>query len=473
MKYVIKIVVGLALLVMGIGSPIASSTEVNAQAFSAKVIYVDDAQNLVLLDTSTGTMMPLISIEVGRFNQYKFGLSPTDSYLWVSVYSYQTDNAGNMISGSQGYMLYILNPYDGSLIFSRNLFPEGFVPFSGGEVMLGTQEIELDLAIGNNPPQWSPDGTQLVWVEGVQNGDATLAVWRSDNPAAVMVLPDEPGYPYSPTWTPDGSGLVYNGVDTVGTGAGYSANGGYYTRSDGTESRRLDLKPSGEYIREIFILGWSSNQTFVWSQFDILAGAAGLYGYDLATNSLTAYLSDEISLEGAPVYSATTNTAVYRVSGYRGDVAEGLYSWVLSNDSPALISASGDAYLTLVGDRMVYLGDGQIYDTEAQTIRSKEATVEYKTIFSDPPRTVANALGTLWLTANVEGNPVVYDLINNNIQVLNTERYLAGYLTYDAYFHILTSDGTTTKLYQGELGSGELYEIAIGVNYPFVVTLPG
>jgi hypothetical protein len=139
-----------------------------------------------------------------------------------------------------------------------------------------TQLATTDIAVaagGIGAPQWSPDGTRLLFTRGgVHPTDpATLAVVDADGSDLHDLGPTDL-FPTDPQWSPDGSLIAFfsyvfedqfGGTDDI-----------YVVRSDGTDLRRLttdgiSLAPH-----------WTADGRLVFRRLPGLGSPAGLTGYE-------------------------------------------------------------------------------------------------------------------------------------------------------------------------------------------------
>ena len=71
---------------------------------------------------------------------------------------------------------------------------------------------------GSDPPDWSPDGTQIAVTRmSVQSTSAAVVVVNSDG-TGTATIPTPPGYTHSqqPAWSPDGTVIASNGFHSLG-----------------------------------------------------------------------------------------------------------------------------------------------------------------------------------------------------------------------------------------------------------------
>lgn len=107
----------------------------------------------------------------------------------------------------------------------RRLYQGAPAPPSGAEVFQGL-----------GAPRFSPDGSEIAFVEGMGDHDNTLRVMNADGTGLRTVLPDAgvlrvAVYIDSLSWSPDGGRLAF--------GTGYTPNAVFTVGTDGSGLRRL------------------------------------------------------------------------------------------------------------------------------------------------------------------------------------------------------------------------------------------
>lgn len=99
---------------------------------------------------------------------------------------------------------------------------------------------------------------------------------------------------------------MYRGIESFGTGAGYSASGAYVV--DMRDVGNIRQQPMVACCQDIVPLGWFETGEFVYSYFNIMAGAAGLFAYNPQTDSILTILpagQDNINDAGLAIHAAT------------------------------------------------------------------------------------------------------------------------------------------------------------------------
>jgi eukaryotic-like serine/threonine-protein kinase len=85
-------------------------------------------------------------------------------------------------------------------------YPEGTVWKANAD---GSQPMRVtDSAVGPTALQWSPDGSQLLFVASI-NGRPTIWSISSQGGVARRVLPNDPESEMDPTWSPDGKQILF------------------------------------------------------------------------------------------------------------------------------------------------------------------------------------------------------------------------------------------------------------------------
>ena len=85
---------------------------------------------------------------------------------------------------------------------------------------------------------WPPDGQRLAFIGAMDGPSADLYVYTLAD-RSVTRLSDLDVQAIHPTWSPDGRWIVYVGVGSLGTGAGYDVRGVWAAAADGSELKLL------------------------------------------------------------------------------------------------------------------------------------------------------------------------------------------------------------------------------------------
>ena len=110
----------------------------------------------------------------------------------------------------------------------------------------GSDEVQLTDG-ESGYPEWSPLGDRLAYTVGLQDGSWQIATMAPDG-RDVRVLTSGPGEKSTPSWTPDGSALIYAHSPTVGGDPLYRTTL-WRMNADGTEQKLIgnpdtfDLEP--------------------------------------------------------------------------------------------------------------------------------------------------------------------------------------------------------------------------------------
>ncbi len=112
-----------------------------------------------------------------------------------------------------------------------------------------------------------------------------------------------------PTWSPDGRTIVFAGVNSLGTGAGYDMRGVWSVPAGGGPVRLLYTPESGDELW----LGWTDAQTLVVYSWGAMCGPNSLRGINVETGDAdVSWATDfsEVALDPA------TGTALITVNQY-------------------------------------------------------------------------------------------------------------------------------------------------------------
>lgn len=124
---------------------------------------------------------------------------------------------------------------------------------------IGSPEYESARAIVEHKAlAWSPDGKVLAFIGAPESPSADLYMYFVED-GRIARISEEPSQVYGLSWSADNNRLVFGGVDTFGTGAGYAMAGLWVAHADGAGVGPL-YAPTGA---DETILGWRTPDTFV------------------------------------------------------------------------------------------------------------------------------------------------------------------------------------------------------------------
>jgi len=126
---------------------------------------------------------------------------------------------------------------------------------------------------------FSPDGRFLAFM-GVIDGPTSDLYTYSLDTFEITRLTDGLSQAYQPVWSPDGKYIVHTGVESFGTGAGFSMTGIWASVVENTDALSL-YDPSGSGSETI--IGWVDDQTFVVYSWDAICGMKNVRTFNIET----------------------------------------------------------------------------------------------------------------------------------------------------------------------------------------------
>ncbi len=269
--------------------------------FDALVVYRPADGGVAIFIEQTGERHMLLSAEQAPSSAEvradflgSSGMFFTVQVMEVNNHTpYPADYNGNTI-GELGLQntLYLFGGGT-SLMFQRSLLPDDFIIdffMDGGEVgYIYDPMLDADFAVQKGGLSY------FFWVEGaadfadeyVVNGYGRLAAY-DDIDGAFIELDVLPGTPHGMMWSRNERYGVFRAITNFGTGAGYSSAGTYLLNAND-----LSLQQITPCCRDITAYGWLDSGQFIYSYFSPMAGAAGLFAYDPASDTTITLLPEE------------------------------------------------------------------------------------------------------------------------------------------------------------------------------------
>lgn len=346
-----------------------------------QIIYQDEAGAVWLYREANGSSTPILSAESIPQNAHVNATFSADGFhvaitvrQVVDMFLFTEAEADKTI-GELGYQntLYVFNLITSEMILGYDMLPDDY------RIMPNNRDAMLEADFG---VQWSPNGSGLVFVRGTSgpvdeytpNGYGHV-VYFNILTQQLTDLPEIGGTPYDWQWSKNGQYGVYRGINNFGTGAGYSSSGAVVV--DMTDVNTISQKQLVVCCTDIVPLGWIETGEFIYSHFNILAGAAGLFVYNPQTDSTFTLLpQSQDNLDGSAfdidVQSGYLLVSVYDFAPTETTLETGLY-WYPSVDDPNPIRVS-DAVtgrVFFVDANHIYIGERDnphIYDIESGSL---------------------------------------------------------------------------------------------------------
>ena len=135
----------------------------------------------------------------------------------------------------------------------------------------------------NNSPTWSPDGSQVMFSSSMQGGDPALYVSDASGNRPKRITFASRGADTSPAWNPKTGQLIAFVSDRGGTPQLYLMN------SDGTNTQKLDLPDMGYVIDP----AWSPNGQLLAFSWRRPSGNYDIYIMDVASRQIRELTRDQ------------------------------------------------------------------------------------------------------------------------------------------------------------------------------------
>lgn len=432
----------LAVILLPVTSPGKAQTEP-----PVILVYNNLADSLVMYDSSTSQYTTLIEASDLRRYEYKIALSPTQDYVAAYTLSFEKGAVNRAEYDKFTYTMDIFSLPDGENVLSVNLLPDSYVFRTGAATEVpGDQTYELLHAIGEMA--WSPDGSQLAFVVGADGAAANVQIFDAASASATDIeLTDS--YPARLTWSPDSNKLAYVAVETF-----LSENGPTGTDVVLVEDGETSLAEIEHDTQYTWLIEWVDDAQFLWSPFNPISGASGLYVYDTGSASSTMIVDPEQPISLA-AWDAATETIAFAVPLFdrsedaspQSGLAPGAYTVTLDAERPDSVYLADNlygvsfilpGYLAVGNDVIIELETGQ--EIMLDELRRPDFSPDASLVLGE--RTSQTILRDL--AAGEE------ELIVNLYYVdgfwLNSERFIAQIGAYGSVIGIGQTDGSFTNL---------------------------
>jgi hypothetical protein len=237
----------------------------------------------------------------------------------------------------------------------------------------GENGFEALRAIHDQPSfAWSADGTQLAFTAILQGPSADIYIFDLLTQEIRRVSQDE-AQDFAPSWSPDGTHLVYLSVEGFGTGAGWSQSGVWLADTRG--GTPVPISPATGTGEEI--LGWLDDNTVVLTTWAQPCGPQQLRLYDVSRGS-------EVMLEAGCINAAAVSN---RMGAVLFSNAEGAFLYSLENPQPVRVAQEPNPWIERVrpGERLFTVrfelggiftyGTGEV-DTQASPVNVDSGLLE-------------------------------------------------------------------------------------------------
>ncbi len=153
---------------------------------------------------------------------------------------------------------------------------------------------------------WSPDGLKLAFT-GAQTGPSADLYLLDVDTGQLTRLTDESSQATRPRWSPEGSAILYSGLNSLGTGAGFGMTGVWAVSLDGSDPVPLDMpKNSGDERH----LGWAGPDTAIRYTFNPRCGTHNLRAINIRTGQVRIFWTDAFQAVGFDPVSAKVLVSV-------------------------------------------------------------------------------------------------------------------------------------------------------------------
>ena len=182
---------------------------------------------------------------------------------------------------AEGISLYIVDLPEGTYQEIDVLQP--FTDFSIDDFYPGTASYDMgqaNAAINHGTSlAWSPDSSQLAFL-GMMDGSSVDLYLYDLASGEITQLTDGPSQAYQVYWSPDGRYLLHAGVNSFGTGAGYSMAGLWVVDVPRDSISDVDMGMLGG---DFIFHGWLDDETFLAASFNAVCGEFNLRAVNLQT----------------------------------------------------------------------------------------------------------------------------------------------------------------------------------------------
>ena len=185
---------------------------------------------------------------------------------------------------AEGTSLYIVHLPEGA--YQRIDILQPFADFSIDDFYPGTASYDMsqaNTALNRDTSfAWSPDSSQLAFLGMIDGSSVDLYLYDLGS-GNITQLTDGPSQTYQVYWSPDGRYLLHAGVDSFGTGAGYSMAGLWAVDVPRNSINDVEM---GMLRGDFIFHGWLDDETFLAASFSAVCGDFNLRAVNLRTGQV-------------------------------------------------------------------------------------------------------------------------------------------------------------------------------------------